>query len=178
PGTRPRRPRDRARRAEAYADPAGRRRGAAPAPLGVETASAPVHSRLRSPLPRPRAAGQRRVRLRLPARPNTGTRRGHGGAVAQLTGKKSSRYGGGLPTVPGDSTIEAASFPFHISNLEVVAVWHHACVVSEGMDWISALWRDLSPEGQVFWKNGTFWLTAAARSEEHTSELQSRSDLV
>jgi len=30
------------------------------------------------------------------------------------------------------------------------------------MDWISTLWRDLSPENQAFWRNSTFWLTAAA----------------
>ena len=30
------------------------------------------------------------------------------------------------------------------------------------MDWISTLWRDASPGDQAFWKNGTFWLTAAA----------------
>jgi len=30
------------------------------------------------------------------------------------------------------------------------------------MDWISTLWRGLSPENQAFWRNSTFWLTAAA----------------
>src|SRR5439155_7034076 len=83
-GARPRRRRDRARRAEAEAHAPRERRGARAATSGVEATAALVYARLRPPLPRPRAPGERGGGLRLPAGANPGSRGGHGGAVAQL----------------------------------------------------------------------------------------------
>src|SRR5205814_909291 len=85
---------DPARRADAPAHAPGRRRGACTPPRGLDAATASVHARLRPPLPRPRAAGQRGVRLRFLGRPDPGARGGHGGTIAQLVFPRAS----GSPT--------------------------------------------------------------------------------
>src|SRR5439155_19402304 len=72
-------------RPPAHAHPARRRRGAGEAEGGLETAPAALLTRLRPAVPRSRAAGQRGMRLRLPARQDTRALRGFGRPVPRVS---------------------------------------------------------------------------------------------
>src|SRR5207249_8352694 len=117
---------------EAEAHAPRERRGARAATSGVEATAALLHPRLRPPLPRPRAPGERGGGLRLPARANPGSRGGHGGAVAQLAGKNLAGMVAAPPPLeprppPQQSRPPSTSATYGRRFRE--SAWHPACVV-------------------------------------------------
>src|SRR5439155_10943610 len=99
-GSRARRRRDRARRAPTHAHAARRRRGAGETEGSLEAAPAALLTRLRPAVPRSRAAGQRGMRFRLPARPDARALRGQRRSqprVAATPGRARSRNATALP---------------------------------------------------------------------------------